>query len=185
MIDGNRHPAIDVPGDGPLRARLTTSMGVIEVELFEHEAPNTVANFVGLALGTKEYIDPITRQKGGGPYYNGTTFHRVIPEFMIQGGDPTGTGTGSPGYRFNDEFNKKLRHDRPGILSMANSGANTNGGQFFITEVPTPHLNDRHSVFGRVLEGNDVVYNIARVPTGQRNKPVDPVVLQTVEIYRA
>jgi peptidyl-prolyl cis-trans isomerase A (cyclophilin A) len=185
MIDGNIHPPIDVPGNGPLRARFTTSMGVIEAELFEDEAPNTVANFVGLALGTKEYIDPISRQKGGGPYYNGTVFHRVIPEFMIQAGDPTGTGTGNPGFRFNDEFNRKLRHDRPGILSMANSGANTNGGQFFITEVPTPHLNDRHSVFGRVIEGNDLVFKIARVPAGARNQPNEPVVLQSVEIYRA
>ncbi|MBN1946418.1 MAG: peptidylprolyl isomerase [Bradymonadales bacterium] len=165
-------------------ARFTTSMGVLEAVLFENEAPNTVANFVGLALGTKPYVNPTTGQPGQGPYYNGTTFHRVIPNFMIQGGDPTGTGRGGPGFQFRDEFNPALRHDRPGILSMANAGPNTNGGQFFITEVPTPHLNDRHSVFGQLTSGVELVEQITRVPTGAGNCPLTPIVLEKVEIYR-
>ena len=185
MIDGNVHPPIEVEGTGALMARINTTMGPLEVQLFESEAPNTVANFVGLALGTKQYVDPRTRQPGSGPYYNGTQLHRVIPNFMIQAGDPTATGTGSPGFRFNDEFHPNLRHDRPGVLSMANSGPNSNGGQFFITETPTPHLDNRHSVFGVVVKGVELVGQIARVPTDQRDKPLTPVVLESVEIYRA
>lgn len=184
MIDGNQHPPINVPGMGRLMARFTTTMGIMEVELFERGAPNTVANFVGLALGTKVYVDPRTRQPGQGPYYNGTVFHRVIPNFMIQAGDPTATGTGGPGYQFSDEFNPQLRHDRPGILSMANAGANTNGSQFFITEKPTPHLDNRHSVFGAVTTGVELIAQITRVPTDARDKPLTPVVLEAVEIYR-
>jgi peptidyl-prolyl cis-trans isomerase A (cyclophilin A) len=185
MIDGNQNPPIRVPGQGQLRARLSTSLGTIEVLLCEQEAPNTVANFVGLATGTKTYVDPRSGQQSNTPYYNGTVFHRVIPNFMVQAGDPTATGRGGPGFRFNDEFHPKLRHDRPGVLSMANAGPNTNGSQFFITEVATPHLDNRHSVFGYVTQGIDVVQRITRVPRDSRDKPNEPVVLQSVEVYRA
>jgi peptidyl-prolyl cis-trans isomerase A (cyclophilin A) len=172
-----------VPGEGQLWVRLNTSMGSISCQLLEEQAPNTVANFVGLALGLKTFIDPQTSEPVRRRFYDGLTFHRVIPDFMIQGGDPLGTGTGGPGYRFNDEFHPQARHDRPGILSMANAGPNTNGSQFFVTDAPTPHLNDRHSVFG-ACENLDVVSRIARVPTGARDNPVEPVVIETVEFER-
>ena len=137
--------AADAPEKkGPLYATLKTSMGDIVVQLFEDKAPKTVANFVGLASGTKEWTDPKTGEKVKKPLYNGTIFHRVIPGFMIQGGDPLGNGTGGPGYRFEDEFNPDLRHTKGGILSMANAGPNTNGSQFFITLAPTLHL-DNHT----------------------------------------
>jgi peptidyl-prolyl cis-trans isomerase A (cyclophilin A) len=142
---------------GPLYATFKTSMGDVVVQLFEDKAPKTVANFVGLASGTKEWTDPKTGEKVKRPLYNGTIFHRVIPGFMIQGGDPLGNGTGGPGYKFEDEFNPDLRHTKGGILSMANAGPNTNGSQFFITHVPTPHLNGKHTVFGKVTKGLDVV----------------------------
>jgi len=185
MIDGNIHPPINIPGDGQLMARFTTSMGVMEAELYETDCPNTVANFVGLATGNKSYVNPNTSQPSNEPYYDGTQFHRVIPRFMIQGGDPTATGRGGPGFRFSDEFNPKLRHDGPGVLSMANAGPNTNGGQFFICEVATPHLNDRHSVFGKVVSGVELIAKITHVQTDGRDKPVTPIVLEKVEIYRA
>ena len=185
MIDGNNHPPIDIPGDGDLMVRFNTSMGTIEAKLYENRAPNTVANFVGLATGTKQNTNPNTGQPGAGPYYDGTILHRVIPNFMIQAGDPTGTGRGGPGYRFNDEFHAELKHNRPGILSMANAGPNTNGSQFFITEVPTPHLDNRHSVFGEVTSGLELIGQIARVPTGPGDKPRTDVVMNSVEIYRA
>ena len=121
--------------------------------LFDKEAPKTVENFVGLAEGKKQWMNPRSRTMVRRPYYNNLTFHRIIPRFMIQGGDPEGTGMGGPGFTFADEFNPKLRHSKAGILSMANAGPNTNGGQFFITLAPTPHLNDRHSVFGELVEG--------------------------------
>ena len=184
-IDGNQHPPINVPGNGQLRARFTTSMGVMDAELYEHEAPKTVANFVGLALGTKSYIDPRTNQPSNAPYYNGTVFHRVIPDFMIQGGDPTATGRGGPGYRFDDEFHPKLRHTGPGTLSMANSGPNTNGSQFFICERATPHLDNRHAVFGRVTNGVQLIAQITGVPKDAGDKPLEQIVLESVEIYRA
>jgi peptidyl-prolyl cis-trans isomerase A (cyclophilin A) len=161
-----------------------TTEGSFTVRLFEKEVPKTVANFVGLAEGTKEWRDPSTGEKKTGPYYDGIIFHRVISGFMIQGGDRLGTGTGGPGYNFGDEFHPSLRHSRPGILSMANAGPNTNGSQFFITLGPTPHLDNRHSVFGEVVEGLDVVKKIGAVPTGKQDRPVKPVVMSHVTIKR-
>ena len=165
-------------------ARFVTTEGNFTIRLFDEEAPRTVENFVGLAEGTKQWSDPRTNQKVQRPYYDGTIFHRVIDGFMIQGGDPLGQGIGGPGYNFADEFHPKLRHNKGGILSMANRGPNTNGGQFFITLAPTPHLDDRHSVFGEVVEGMDVVSKIGRTPTGDRDRPLKDVVIQKVTIER-
>ena len=165
-------------------ARFDTTEGSFLIRLFDAEAPNTVANFVGLAEGTKEYTDPRTGQRATTPFYDGIIFHRVIDGFMIQGGDPLGKGFGGPGYKFADEFHPKARHDRAGILSMANSGPNTNGSQFFITLGPTPHLDQRHSVFGAVVEGLDVIEKIGKVKTDRNDRPVTPVVMNTVTIER-
>jgi peptidyl-prolyl cis-trans isomerase A (cyclophilin A) len=165
-------------------AQFVTSEGNFTVRLFDQEAPKTVENFVGLAEGTKQWTDPRTSQKVTTPYYDGVIFHRVIDGFMIQSGDPLGQGIGGPGYNFNDEFHPKLRHNKAGILSMANRGPNTNGGQFFITLGPTPHLDDRHSVFGEVTEGMDVVRKIGSTKTGPQDRPVKPIVIQTVKIER-
>ncbi|HEY6147120.1 MAG TPA: peptidylprolyl isomerase, partial [Thermoanaerobaculia bacterium] len=140
-------------GKGDLYAIFQTSAGNIVVRLFEKDAPETVANFVGLATGSKEWTDPRGGQKTHAKLYDGTVFHRVIPNFMIQGGDPLGTGTGDPGYKFKDEFQSGRKFDKPGLLAMANAGPNTNGSQFFITEVATPHLNSRHTIFGEVVKG--------------------------------
>ena len=184
---GPEFPKIDVPGDGELRACLRTSLGDIHVRLFEKKAPKTVANFVGLSVGTIPWTDPASGDERTDPLYSGTVFHRVIPKFMVQGGDPLGKGTGGPGYRFADEFHATLRHHKPGILSMANAGAHTNGSQFFITEVATPWLDNKHSVFGEVMDedGMAVVHEIASVPTNPvNNRPHDDVVLQQVLIYR-
>jgi peptidyl-prolyl cis-trans isomerase A (cyclophilin A) len=179
-------PEIQVPGTGQLYARFVTSMGTMIIALEEQRAPKTVRNFVGLATGTQEWTHPRTRQsQQGTPYFDGTIFHRVIPDFMIQGGDPLGQGTGGPGYQFADEFHPELRHTGAGILSMANAGPATNGSQFFITERATPHLDNRHSVFGRVVAGAGLVKEIARVPTGRNDKPVKDVVLQRVEVFRS
>jgi peptidyl-prolyl cis-trans isomerase A (cyclophilin A) len=161
-----------------------TSEGTFTVRLFDKEAPNTVANFVGLAEGTKEWTDPRTSRKVKQPYYDGIIFHRVIAGFMIQGGDPLGQGIGGPGYEFADEFHPSLRHGKAGILSMANRGPNTNGGQFFITLGPTPHLDNKHSVFGEVENGMDVVQKIGGARTGPRDRPVRDVVIQTITIER-
>jgi len=165
-------------------AQFETSEGNFTIRLFDKEAPNTVANFVGLAEGTKEWTDPRTNQKVTQPYYDGIIFHRVIDGFMIQGGDPLGQGIGGPGYKFADEFHPSLRHSKPGILSMANAGPNTNGGQFFITLGPTPHLDNKHSVFGEVEEGMDVVRKIGSIATGPRDRPLKDVVINSVKIDR-
>jgi peptidyl-prolyl cis-trans isomerase A (cyclophilin A) len=168
-----------------LFAHFTTSEGKFTIQLFDQEAPKTVENFVGLAEGTKEWTDPRTGRKGTAPYYNGTVFHRVIDAFMIQGGDPLGQGTGGPGYKFADEFSPKRRHAKAGVLSMANSGPNTNGGQFFITLVATPWLDDKHSVFGEVTEGMDVVNKIGKVATSKPgDRPLKPITIESVTIER-
>ena len=165
-------------------ADFVTTEGNFTIRLFDKETPNTVANFVGLAEGTKEWTDPRTNQKSHQPYYDGIVFHRVIDGFMIQGGDPLGKGYGGPGYKFGDEFHPSLRHSKPGILSMANAGPNTNGGQFFITLAPTPHLDDRHAVFGEVTEGMDVVSKIGKTATGDRDRPTKDIIIQHVTIER-
>lgn len=169
---------------GPVYATLKTSMGDIVVRLFEDKAPNTVANFIGLASGTKEWRDPKSGELVKRPLYNGTIFHRVIPGFMIQGGDPLGNGTGGPGYRFADEFHADLRHNKPGILSMANAGPNTNGSQFFITQKATPWLDGRHSVFGEVVRGQEIVDAIIKVPRDARDRPIKEVKIKEVVISR-
>ena len=168
----------------PVYAHFATSEGNFTVRLFDQEAPKTVANFIGLAEGTKEWTDPRSNNTVKQPYYDGGIFHRVIDGFMIQGGDPLGQGIGGPGYTFADEFHPSLRHGKAGMLSMANRGPNTNGGQFFITLGPTPHLDDRHSIFGEVVEGMDVVKKIGKTPTGDRDRPVTDVVIQSVRIER-
>jgi peptidyl-prolyl cis-trans isomerase A (cyclophilin A) len=169
----------------PLTATLHTNMGAIVIRLLPEHAPKTVRNFVELAQGAREWTDPRTRRPTNARLYDGTIFHRVIPRFMIQGGDPLGTGTGGPGYQFTDEFHPELSFDRPGLLAMANAGPGTNGSQFFITTDPAPHLNRRHTIFGEVIEGQDVVEEISRVETGAANRPVKDVVLESVEIEGA
>ena len=165
-------------------AHFTTSEGNFSARLFD-ETPNTVANFAGLADGSKEWTDPRSGRKVNQPYFNGTVFHRVIDGFMIQGGDPLGQGTGGPGYTFADEFHPKLKHDKPGILSMANRGPNTNGGQFFITLAATPWLDNKHSVFGEVTDGMDVVKKIGSTATSKPgDRPVKPITIQSVVIER-
>ena len=159
-------------------------MGTIVVRLFPEQAPKTVANFVGLAEGTRKWIDPRSGAQSTEPLYDGTIFHRVIESFMLQGGDPLGTGTGGPGYKFEDEFDPSLSFDRPYLLAMANSGANTNGSQFFITSVPTPHLNNRHTIFGEVTTGSEVVDAIGKTQTDRRDRPVSDVVVESVTIDR-
>jgi len=167
-------------------ATLHTSLGDIRITLFADQAPKTVRNFTGLAEGTKEWTDPRVRAKSTAPLYDGTIFHRVIPGFMIQGGDPLGTGTGGPGFRFEDEFHPELSFDRPYLLAMANAGPNTNGSQFFITVAPTTWLNFKHSIFGEVAdqESRDVVDAIAAVSTGSGDRPREDVAITSVTITR-
>ena len=167
-------------------ATLSTNYGDITITLFANHAPKTVANFVGLAEGTKEWKDPKTGQTSQEKFYDGLTFHRIIPNFMIQGGCPLGTGTGGPGYSFGDEFHPELVFDRPYLLAMANAGPNTNGSQFFITVAPTTWLNRKHTIFGEVADqsSRDVVDAIAAVRTGHQDKPVEPVVVESVTIER-
>jgi peptidyl-prolyl cis-trans isomerase A (cyclophilin A) len=185
-------PEINVPGQGQLHARLTTSLGDIVVLLEEQRAPNTVKNFAGLAAGTQPWKDPKTGATVQGQgLYDGVRFHRVIPNFMIQCGDPNSRypelasqwGRGNAGYKFEDEINPELRHDAAGVLSMANSGPNSNGAQWFITERATSHLDGKHAVFGRVVSGQDVVSRIARVPATD-SRPNEEVVLQKVTLFR-
>jgi peptidyl-prolyl cis-trans isomerase A (cyclophilin A) len=164
-------------------AIINTSEGTITCKLFTKEAPKTVANFVGLATGTKEFKDPKTNAMVKRPFYNGLTFHRVISKFMIQGGDPLGTGMGGPGYQFADE-NTNGSYDKPGVLAMANAGPNTNGSQFFITVAPTPHLQGGYSVFGQVISGQDVADKISNVAIGLGDKPVTPVIIKSITIQK-
>ena len=165
-------------------AILHTTAGDIRLNLYGDQAPKTVRNFTELASGSREWTNPATRAKTTEPLYDGTIFHRVIRNFMIQGGDPLGQGYGGPGYKFGDEFHPSRRHDKAGILSMANAGPNTNGSQFFITLGPTPHLDNRHSVFGEVVSGMDVVTRIGSVATGRQDRPVNDVVIESVNIER-
>jgi peptidyl-prolyl cis-trans isomerase A (cyclophilin A) len=168
---------------GNVTATLHTNKGDIEVELYDERAPRTVDNFVGLATGGQEWTDPESGEEvEGEPLYDDVVFHRIINDFMIQGGDPTGTGRGGPGYQFDDEFHDELRHDDAGVLSMANSGPNTNGSQFFITLGPQPHLDDRHAVFGKVTDGMDVVEEIGNVETDANDRPREDVVLESVSV---
>jgi peptidyl-prolyl cis-trans isomerase A (cyclophilin A) len=167
-----------------LTATLTTTQGTVTVRLFPDYAPKTVRNFVELAEGGREWIDPRTGARSKGKLYDGTIFHRVIAGFMIQGGDPLGQGTGGPGYEFDDEIHPDKRFDKPYLLAMANAGPGTNGSQFFITTAPTEWLNGRHTIFGEVISGADVVENISRVQTRPGDRPVTDVVLQSVTIQR-
>ncbi len=160
-----------------------TNKGTFKVKLFAEKSPKTVENFVGLAEGTKEWTDPKTGEKVKKPFYNGLIFHRVIPNFMIQGGCPVGQGTGGPGYRFDDEAND-LKHSKPGMLSMANAGPNTNGSQFFVTVAATPWLDGRHTIFGEVVEGMDLIYDISKVRTGAMDRPIEPITIKTVTIEK-
>lgn len=169
-------PAIDVPGDGDLYVQIQTRLGTIKGRLFEKRAPKTVANFVGLATGK------IT----GKPFYDGIIFHRCIPDFMVQAGCPNGQGTGGPGYVIKDEFHPELRHDRGGLFSMANRGPNTGGSQFFLTEVATPWLDNKHAIFGEVVEGLEIVKQMARQPQNPRNnRPHEDIAMDKVTVYRA
>lgn len=171
-----------------MKAIVHTSMGDIALDLFPDHAPNTVNNFVGLARGEREWTDPRTGQKTSRPLYDGTVFHRVIKDFMIQGGDPLGNGTGGPGYQFNDEIHPELAFNEPYLLAMANAGKRmgkgTNGSQFFITVVPTPWLQGKHTIFGKVADqaSKDVVDAIISVPTGANDRPASDVVIESVEI---
>jgi len=165
-----------------LYANFDTSMGKIVCELFPKQAPITVDNFISLAKGTKEWTDPNTGEKVTKPLYNGTIFHRVIPDFMVQGGDPLGKGTGGPGYQFVDEFSDDLRFNVVGRLAMANAGPGTNGSQFFITVAETPWLDNHHTIFGQVIKGQDVVDKIANASRGANDRPTQPIILKSVTI---
>jgi peptidyl-prolyl cis-trans isomerase A (cyclophilin A) len=167
-------------GGAEIYATFKTSEGDITVKLFSKDAPKTVTNFVGLAAGEKTWRDPRTQQSTKQPLYKGTLFHRVIPGFMIQGGDPRGNGTGDPGYTFEDEFNNGHTFSKPGLLAMANRGPNTNGSQIFITDSTPGYLDNHHTIFGEVVKGYDVVEKIAHVPTGPMNRPVTPVTVNDV-----
>ncbi len=170
---------------GDLTATLHTTHGNIEIELYPDRVPETVENFVGLATGDRTWTDPETDTEiNGEPLYSDVSFHRVIEGFMIQTGDPTGTGRGGPGYTFDDEFHEDLRHDDAGIVSMANRGPNTNGSQFFITLGPQPHLDDKHAVFGQVIDGMDTVREIGSLPTNGDNRPTETARLESVTVHR-
>src|SRR5215472_8828166 len=175
-----------MPRQPGLYANFNTTEGNIVCRLFEQEAPVTVKNFIELAEGSREWTHPHTRAKSKTPLYNGTIFHRVIPDFMIQGGDPAGTGMGGPGYQFQDETrNSPHKFDKPGKLAMANSGPNTNGSQFFITVAPTTWLTGKHTIFGEVVEGYEVAEKIVNVPRNRQDKPNKEVVIKSVGIERS
>jgi peptidyl-prolyl cis-trans isomerase A (cyclophilin A) len=186
-------PEIDVAGSGQLYARVHTTQGVMVFALEEEKTPKTVRSFVGLATGTQAWTDPKTNKQVNTPMYDGVRFHRVIPGFMVQVGDPQARypemsarwGTGGPGYRFGDEIVRELKHDKGGILSMANAGPGTNGSQFFITEVPTPHLDGRHTVFGHIVAGKDVIKKLANVPRNARDCPLEEQMITKVELFRS
>jgi peptidyl-prolyl cis-trans isomerase A (cyclophilin A) len=175
---------VTAPGNSKQTATLRTSEGDIRIILFPDHAPKTVENFVGLATGKKDYSQPNAAGGDSGPFYDGSVFHRVISGFMIQGGDPTGTGRGGPGYQFGDEFHPELKFDRPYLLAMANAGPGTNGSQFFITVGPTPHLNRRHTIFGEVAdaESRAVVDAIASTSTDRADRPLTDVVIQHIDV---
>ena len=168
-----------------MTATLRTNQGTVVLRLFPDHAPKTVRNFTELAQGDRDWRNPATGATTHDRLYDGTIFHRVIPGFMIQGGDPLGTGRGGPGYEFADEFHPDLSFDRPYLLAMANAGPGTNGSQFFITTVPTPHLNRRHTIFGEVIEGADVVDKISQVKTDRSDRPVEDVVIESIQIDSA
>ncbi len=177
--------AVEAKKGPAMFAYFETNKGNFKVKLFSDKAPKTVENFAGLAEGSKEWADPKTGEKVKKPFYDGLTFHRVIKNFMIQGGCPLGTGTGGPGFRFEDEFTAGApKHDKPGMLSMANAGPNTNGSQFFVTTVATPWLDGRHTVFGEVVEGLDVVHGIENSKTSAMDRPAEPIVIKHVKIER-
>ena len=171
-------------GSGPLTAKIDTTLGAFTCELYDKQAPVTVANFVGLARGLRPWKDPKSGKWVKKPFYDGLIFHRVIPGFMIQGGDPLGTGTGNPGYRFEDEFSPDLKFDKPAILAMANAGPATNGSQFFITEGAPDHLNGKHTIFGQCAE-LDLVTKITGVPRDRGDRPVEPVTITHVTFSRS
>ncbi len=177
-------PPVDLPSEPGLYAVIYTSVGNIVCRLFQKEAPKTVSNFVGLATGTKTWTDPKTSRAKHTPLYSGTIFHRVIPGFMIQGGDPMGDGTGSPGYEFADEISSEHGFERTGVLAMANRGKNTNGSQFFITVAPAAHLNGNYSIFGEVVSGQDVADAISQVPRDSDDKPLTPVKIVRIVIRK-
>jgi peptidyl-prolyl cis-trans isomerase A (cyclophilin A) len=168
-----------------LTATLRTNQGQVVIRLFPDHAPKTVRNFVELAEGSRQWTDPRTGRTTTDKLYDGTVFHRTIPDFMIQGGDPLGSGRGGPGYKFADEIHPDLAFDRPYLLAMANAGPGTNGSQFFITVVPTPWLNGKHTIFGEVIEGADVVDLISRVKTGSQDRPVEDVTIESVTVERS
>lgn len=178
----NNQPQQNQDVQVPQAAIIKTSLGDIKVNLFTDKTPKTVANFAGLATGQKTWVDPQTGEEKNTPLYNGTIFHRVISDFMIQGGDPLGTGTGGPGYKFEDEIVDSLKFDKPYLLAMANAGPNTNGSQFFITLAETPWLNGKHTIFGEVTQGQEVVDKIGQVKTAANDKPVEDVVIQQIQI---
>lgn len=177
--------AVSLPrGRGKLVCMLETSEGAILIELFEHQAPRTVRNFVGLATGQQAWKDPNSGEVRNDPLYDGTLFHRVDPGFMIQGGDPLGTGFGGPGYTFRDEFSRSLSHNRAGVVSMANSGPNTNGSQFFILDAPAPFLDRVHAIFGAVMEGIEVVHRIANSPCDRDERPLRDIHIHSAQVFR-
>lgn len=163
-------------------ATIHTTEGDIQIELFRERAPETVSNFIGLATGTKEWTNPESGSIENSPLYEDVPFHRIISDFMIQTGDPLGTGRGGPGYTFADEFHPELRHDDAGVVSMANRGPDTNGSQFFITLDAQPHLDDRHAVFGTVIDGMDVVDEIGSVETDRSDRPVEPILIKSISL---